>query len=215
MLRHLLAVCWVVSITALYGCSGITGVNAYVNKQYQNKPRFPNKLAIVPLTRLGPPLACPGKCPPLEQVSDESFEKSFKEFSGKVALIPMAKTRRFFDSNPNLLNRLLGLKYSEEDLSNNPGIQTTLDSEELATLRERLENADLLLVPSKLDLVPRLGGIFGYSEFRLYDLGVGSMIYSASRNMNVNQGDEPGRGLMAIVLLGMAAEDFEKLYLSK
>jgi hypothetical protein len=33
--------------------------------------------------------------------------------------------------------------------------------------------------------------------------------------MNVNRADEAGRGLMAILLIGMAISDFENLYLNK
>lgn len=57
--------------------------------------------------------------------------------------------------------------------------------------------------------------VFGYSEFRLYDLHAGTLIYSSSAKMNVNRADEAGRGVMAFVLIGRAKGDFEKFYLNK
>ena len=215
MIGYRLAVYGLALITALYGCSGITGVNAYVNKQYQDKPKPNAKLAIIPLTRLGPSLACSGKCPPLREVTDEFFEKSFDGFSGKVMTVPIASTRSFFEAHQDLLNKLLDIKYSYQDLSADPGLKTVLDSKKLLSLREELANADVLLVPARFDLIPKFAGTSGYSEFRLYDLASGSMIFSSSRNMNVNRSDEEGRGLMAAVLIGRAASDFDKLYLNK
>lgn len=203
---------------ALFGCSSISGTSAYVNKQYEDKPQPNGKLAIVPLTRLGLSLPCSSKalrCPPLGPVTDEFFEKLFDRFSDKVTTVAMAKTRRFFEANRDVLNKLLDSKYSEEDLNANPSLTTVFDSKQLASLREELATADLLLVPSRFDLLPKLGATYGYSEFRLYDLDSGSLIYASSRNMNVTIGDEDGRGLMAGGLIGRATSDFEELYLKK
>ena len=213
MVGHRLSAVGLVLTIMLYGCAGISGVESYVNKKYQSKSNSVNKLAIVPLTHLGPSLACTGKCPPLEQVTDESFEKSFGELSGKIFILPMVKTRVFFSTNTDLLKKLLDITYSRQDLDNDPGLQKTLDGSELASLRERLEGADLLLVPARFDLVPQFGSIFGNSEFRLYDLHSGSLIYSSSEKINVNRSDEPGRGLTALVLISKAKEAFEKFYL--
>jgi hypothetical protein len=127
----------------------------------------------------------------------------------------MVKARGFFEANQDVLNKLLDTKYSEEDLNANPSLKTMFDSEQLALLREELASADLLLIPAKFDLIPKLGRTFGYSEFRLYDLHSDSMIFASSRNMSVNIGDEDGRGLMAVVLIGEAKSDFERLYLNR
>lgn len=215
MTKYLLMFCGIASTILLHGCAALTGESVFANKQYQNRPSFPNKLAIVPLTRLGPPLACSGKCPPLEQATDQVFEESFGKFSDKVSLTPMAKNRSFFNANPDLLTKLLDIKYSEQELRDNPSLETALNSAGLASLREQLENADLLLVPAKLEFAPNLGMVFGYSEFRLYDLHAGTLIYSSSAKMNVNRADEAGRGVMAFVLIGRAKGDFEKFYLNK
>ena len=85
----------------LHGCSWVTGTNVYVNEQYDTKPKPAGKLAIVPLTHLGPSLPCTGKCPPLEQVTDEYFQKSFEGFSGEVQTVPIATTRTFFQEKPD------------------------------------------------------------------------------------------------------------------
>ncbi|MBA5869621.1 MAG: hypothetical protein GDA68_06450 [Nitrospira sp. CR2.1] len=152
----------------LHGCSWVTGSNVYVNKQYDTKPA--GKLAIVPLTRLGPSLPCTGKCPPLEQVTDQSFQKSFEGFPGEVQTVPMATTRTFFEGKPDLLNKVIGIKWSTEDLQNDPSLRKILSGEELASIREELGNANLLLVPARFDLIPYLGNVVGHSEFQLYDL---------------------------------------------
>lgn len=197
----------------LHGCSWLTGTNVYVNKQYDTKPKPAGTLAIVPLTRLGPSLPCTGKCPPLEQVTDKYFQKSFEGFSGEVQTVPIARTRTFFQGKPDLLNKLVGIKWSTQDLRNDPGLRKILSGEELTSIREELGNANLLLVPARFDLIPHLGNVVGYSEFQLYDLDSGSMIFSSSRNMTVNRDEEAGRGLMALVLISYSKSDFEKLYL--
>ena len=197
----------------LHGCSWVTGTNVYVNEQYDTKPKPAGKLAIVPLTHLGPSLPCTGKCPPLEQVTDEYFQKSFEGFSGEVQTVPIAATRIFFQGKPDLLNKLIGLKFSTQELQNDPGLRKILSGEELASIREELGDANLLFVPARFDLAPYLGNVVGHSEFRLYDLDSGSMIFSSSRNLTVNQGDEIGRGLMSIVLISYSKSDFARLYL--
>lgn len=197
----------------LHGCSWVTGTNVYVNEQYDTKPKPAGKLAIVPLAHLGPSLPCTGKCPPLEQVTDEYFQKSFEAFSGEVQTVPIATTRTFFQGKPDLLNKLVGIKWSTQDLRNDPGLRKILSGEELASIREELGNANLLLVPARFDLIPYLGNVVGYSEFQLYDLDSGSMIFSSLRNMTVNQAEEAGRGLMALVLISYSKSDFGKLYL--
>jgi hypothetical protein len=202
----------------LFGCSGITGTDTYVNKHYKDKPKSNVRLAIVPLTRLGPPLPCSSearKCPPLIPLIDNVFEKVFGRFPNKVTIIPMAKARRFFEANQDVLNKLVDIKYSDEDLSGNPSLETIFDNKQLASLREELAAADLLLVPVRFDLIPKFGRTFGYSEFRLYDLDSGSMIFTSSRNMNVNIDDEDGRALMAGALIDRSTSDFEELYLNK
>jgi len=197
----------------LHGCSWVTGTNVYVNEQYDTKLKPAGKLAIVPLTRLGPSLPCTGKCPPLEQVTDKYFQKSFEGFSGEVQTVPIAATRIFFQGKPDLLNKLIGLKFSTQELQNDPGLRKILSGEELASIREELGDANLLFVPARFDLAPYLGNVVGHSEFRLYDLDSGSMIFSSSRNLTVNQGDEIGRGLMSIVLISYSKSDFARLYL--
>jgi|GEM_PF-4438578 len=202
----------------LFGCSGITGTGTYVNKHYKDKPKSNVRLAIAPLTRLGPPLPCSSearKCPPLIPLIDNVFAKVFGRFSNKVTIIPMTKARRYFEANQDVLNKLVDTKYSEEDLSRDPSLTAIFDNKQLASLREELDTADLLLVPARFDLVPKFGRTFGYSEFRLYDLGSGSMIFTSSRNMNINIGDEEGRGLMAGALIDRSTSDFEELYLNK
>lgn len=197
----------------LHGCSWRTGTYVYLNKQYDTNPKPGGKLAIVPLTQLGSSLPCTGQCPPLEEVTDGSFQKLFEGFSGEVQTVSIARTRTFFKGKPDLLRKLIGLKFSTQDLQKDPGLRKILSGEELASIREELGNANLLLVPARFDLVPHFGSVVGYSEFRLYDLDSGSMIFSSSRNLTVNQGDEIGRGLMAIVLISNSKSDFARLYL--
>lgn len=204
---------WAGFTLVLHGCSWLTEPNVYVNKQFDTKLKPAGKLAIVPLPRLGPSLPCTGKCPPLEQVTDQSFQKSFEGFPGEVRTVPMATTRTFFEGKPDLLNKLIGIKWSTQDLRNDPGLRKILSGEELASIREELGNANLLLVPARFDLIPHLGTVVGYSEFQLYDLDSGSMIFSSSRNMSVNRAEEADRGLMALVLISHGKSDFERLYL--
>ena len=190
---------------ALFGCSSISGTSAYVNKQYKDKPTPNGKLAIVPLTRLGLSLPCSSnalRCPPLGPVTDEIFEKLFDRFPSKITTVAIAKTRSFFEANQDVLNKLLDTTYSEEDLHANPSLKPVFDSKHLSSLREELATADLLLVPSRFDLLLKFGRTLGYSELRLYDLNSGSLIYASSRNMSVHIGDEDGRGLMASGLIG-------------
>lgn len=207
------AVYGLVLIVALHGCSRLTGTDVYVNKQYDANLKSGGRLAIVPLTQLGPALPCTGRCPSLEEVTDGSFQKFFEGFSGEVQTVSIARTRTFFQGKPDLLKKLIGLRFSTQDLQNDPGLGKILSGEELALIREELSNANLLLVPARFDLVPHIGNVVGYSEFRLYDLDSGSMIFSSSRNLTVNQGGEIGRGLMAIALISYSKSDFTRLYL--
>ena len=200
-------------VVLLDGCGSLSGQDTYINKQYESVPKAAKKLAIVPLTRLGDSLDPSGKSPLLTKVTDEYFEKSFADSPGRVSLTPMAKARSFFQTNPDLLDKLLDATYSKQQLKNSPGLKNILDSAEVSRLRQGLDGADLILVPAKLDLVPQWRGIFGYSEFRLYDLDSTSMIYSVTHKMNLNRIDEPGRGLMALALIGQASKDFKTLYL--
>lgn len=202
-------------IFVLHGCSWLTGTDAYVNKQYSINPKPGSKLAIVPLTQLGPSLPCTGKCPPLEEVTDGSFQKFFEGFSSQVQMVSITRTRTFLLEKPELVRKVIGLKFSAQELQNDPGLRKIFSGEELASIREELGDANLLLVPARFELIPYLGNVVGHSEFRLYDLDSGSLIFSSSRNLTVNQGNEIGRGLMAIVLISYSKSDFARLYLKQ
>lgn len=202
-------------VALLYGCAGLSGVDIYVNKQYQGKPKPVAKLAIIPLTQLGDVVNPQRQTISLEKVTNDYFEKSFKDVAGKVSLVPMSKSGEAVRANPDLFAKILAIKYSERELNGNPGLQGTLDKKELALLRGQLDNAELLLVPARFALDPTSARIFGYSEFRLYDLDSGSLVYSGSRNINVDRVDGAGKGLTAIVLVGEASKDFKKLYLKQ
>lgn len=209
------AVYGLVLIVALHGCSWLTGTDVYVNKQYDANLKPGGRLAIVPITQLGPSLTCTGQCPPMEEVTDRSFQEFFTKFSDEVQMVSIARTRTFFQGNPDLRSQLIALNFSSQELANDPGLRKILRGQELASIREELGDANLLLVPARFELVPHLGSVVGYSEFRLYDLDSGSMIFSTSRNLTVNRGDEIGRGLMAIVLISHSKSDFAKLYLKR
>lgn len=202
-------------IVVLHGCSWLKGTDVYVNEQYATNSKPGGRLAIVPLTQLGPALPCTGRCPSLEEVTDGSFKKFFEGFSGEVQTVSIGRTRTFFQGKPDLLKKLIGLRFSTQELQNDPGLRKILSREELTSIREELSNANLLFVPARFDLVPHIGNVVGYSEFRLYDLESGSMIFSSSRNLTVNQGGEIGRGLMAIALISYSKSDFTRLYLKQ
>ena len=204
-----------VFVALLYGCAGLSGVDIYVNKQYQGKPKSVAKLAVIPLAQFGEVVDGKGKTVSLEKVTSDYFEKSFKDVEGKVSLVPMSKSGEALRASPDLFAKVMAIKYSERELEGNPGLKGTLDERDLLRLREQLDNADLLLVPAQFDLVPQFGVISGYSEFRLYDLDSGSLVYSGSRSLNVNRVDGAGRGLMAIILVGQASKDFKTLYLKQ
>lgn len=209
-------VVYALSLTVvLHGCSWLTGTDVYVNQQYDNPPKTGVKLAIVPITQTGPSLTCTGQCPPMEEVTDRSLQEFFTKFSDEVQIVSIAKTRTFFQRNPDVLSQLVALNFSSQELANDPGLRKILRGQELASLREELGDANLLLVPARFELVPHLGSVVGYSEFRLYDLDSGSMIFSTSRKLAVNRGGEIGRGLMAIVLISHSKSDFAKLYLKR
>ncbi len=200
-------------MVVLQGCSWLSGTDVYVNTQYNIDPKPGVRLAIVPIPQLGPPLSCTGRCPSMEEVTDKSFTDFFERFSGEVQTFSMENARAFFKGNSTLWKNLIGLTFSNHDLQNDPSLRKIFSGEELALIREGLGSANLLLVPARFDLVPYRGNVSGQSEFRLYDLESGSMIFSSSRNLMVNQGDEIGRGIMAIVLISHIKSDFSKLYL--
>jgi hypothetical protein len=215
MIRNQIAIFFLIIAAVVYGCAGITGEDAYFNDRYQINPRSATKVAIVPLTRLGPGLPCTGKCPPLDEVTDQYFEESFRKMTSRVVVIPMNKSRAYFGRNISLLNSLLDITYSKQELRNDPNLKSVLALTDLSSFREQLGDADLLLVPAKFDLGSVFGHMFGNSEFRLYDLYTGSLIYSTAKNFNVNRTDEAGRGLIAIILIGEASRDFDKYYLKR
>jgi len=206
---------WLLILFSLLGCPGFTGKNIYLNPKYK-EPVKPNaRLAIVPLTSLGNPLPCPESCPPLEQATDDYFEKTFNEISQTINVVPLSSSRHYFQKYPIILRQILQIKYSDQNLNNGPKLQETIGSDSLKILKKHLEEADLLLIPLTFNFVPKFNRLFGYSEFHLYDLNSGSLIYASSRNIAVNRVDEPGRGLLAFVLIAKGREDFDTLYLNR
>ena len=152
---------WFLILFFLFGSPGCTGKNLYVNTNYEKTVKPNTQLAIVPLTSLGNPLPCPESCPPLEQATDDYFEKTFNDISQTINVVPLSSSRHYFQKYPIILRQILQIKYSDQNLKNYPKLQETIGSDSLKILKKHLEEADLLLIPLTFNFVPKFNRLFG------------------------------------------------------
>jgi len=193
-------------ICALSALSLGCGSKLYLNKSYQyENPNRSIKLAMIP---------APGDD---GQMSDSLFTYFFEDSTGAQVLVESKTIRDQIVSDTELLtllNKLLTAEYNKDDLKSGVNIANSLTPDEFATLKQRLGNPDLALLP--LLGYSSFGNMtLGDSKFRLFDMQNGSLIYENSQGMNVNVGGDNGKMLLAIMFIGGAKTDYQRHFLDR
>lgn len=183
------------------------GSKLYLNKSYQfENPNRSIKLAMIP---------APGDD---GQMSDSLFTYFFEDSTGAQVLVESKTIRDQIASDTELLtllNKLLTAQYNKDDLKSGVNIANSLTPDEFTTLKQRLGNPDLALLPIVLGYSSSGNMTLGDSKFRLFDMRNGSLIYENSQGMNVNVGGDNGKVLLAIMFIGGAQSDFQTHFLDK
>jgi hypothetical protein len=186
---------WAVACGVVAGCGG----DLYVDKSYRYMQSTPPRLAIIPL-------------PPDLGPTDAAFSSSFAKAPQSMTIVPLDRLRQTMNSDPALriiLDTILRAAASSDDRRD---LKQLLNAGDLAGLRDRLEMADVLLLPVGFEIRTAVGRTFGRSRFRLYDLHTGSLVYDKSRDFNMNLVGGDGVRVMVLMLTSFARSDFDTYF---
>ncbi len=93
-------------------------------------------------------------------------------------------------------------EYSKKELKEFPNLNTILDISEIDYLKEKIDDANFLLIPVDIRFGTNFGSTFGFSRFRLYKLPTGELIFDCPMDFNVNSTDAREKRNLMIILLG-------------
>ena len=101
-----------------------------------------------------------------------------------------------------MMNRLtFSKKYKKSELKEYPNLNTLLNSRDLNSLKESLQNADLLLFPIKFNINQSVGMTFGSATFRFYDLNAGDFVHQYETSFNINVAEKGSKQIVTALLL--------------
>ncbi len=177
----------------------------YFNNNYKiDKSNY--SLAFIPIYNDSSPM-----------MNDTLSTKIFNKKANILTLSDIADIRRSINSDEKMiaiLTKISEKKYKGKELKTFPNLDTILTSEEIAYMKEVLNNADLFLFPIEFGVKNTGMYTFGSCKFRLYDLNTGELISECSKNVNVNVGGIDGRGGITAALLSLTFEYLDKKFIS-
>ncbi len=185
----------------LFGCIG----NLYVNKNYQFQQTRNFKLAIIPIG--------------IDSMSftDSTFTRFMDDLKNQQSLVSPAEIREKLMSDKDLseiLNKIIMKDYTKIELKNSPNLKSLLNENEFVTLSDKLNSADIMLIPIIFDLKATIiGYTFGYTKFRLYDIQTGALIFEDAIDLNVNLTGENGEKYLSIGLIDFVCSSYKKHFL--
>ena len=171
---------------------------SYGQKKYLNQNNVlddnDSTLALVPIFSIG-------------EVNTDSLLHTFysKEYFAQLNLIEPDLIRGQLTNDTLLkliISKITSQEYSKKEIKQFPGLKTILDSNEMNYLKEKLNKADLILVPIELRFVTTGGYTFGYSRFRLYKINTGKLMLDCPMDFNVNSIDPKAKRNLSIILIG-------------
>lgn len=182
------------------GCGG----SFFINKEYSYQlPSSKIQIAIMPVAGDDAIFV------------DSIFALIFEDSLRAQDIISPKTIRRNIVNNARLtelVNKLGSVKYSKNDLKQNPSVLNTLTKDEFTYLQKQLGQPGIVLFPVSFN-VTSMGIITsGFTKMRLYDFNSGVLIYEKSQNLNVELGGEEGKKYLAIGLIGFAKDDFNKYF---
>lgn len=164
------------------------------------------KLALIPIMNERP------------SFNDTIMTKIFRDELKNLQIISPSKTREVVTSDTkvqNLLNKIILTDYKKKDLKSFPNLNSIIDEPDIAYLREKFRQADLVLIPIALNFKPMGVYTFGYTKFRMYDLNTGEFIFEFSDTINVNiSGENAMKGLTG-ALVSVAHDYYKSKFLEK
>lgn len=144
-------------------------------------------------------------------LADSAFEKAF-EPQGE-SLVPLRNVRAKI-SNDNTLTTILGRviqqEHSRTGSDQSPNLREFSREIDLPSLREKLDSADIMLLPLEFDFRKVMGYTAGHFKYRFYDLKSGSLLFENHKDLNVNVVGEKARFLLTHALINFSHSDFEK-----
>ncbi|MCC2639787.1 MAG: hypothetical protein K0S45_200 [Nitrospira sp.] len=155
------------------GC-GAKSDNFYLNSNHQLITNT-SKLVILPIGSADGALA------------DSAFEKAFEP--QRESLVPLRNVRAKI-SNDNTLTTILGRdiqqEHSRAGSDQSPNLREFSREIDLPSLREKLDSADIMLLPLEFDFREVMGYTTGHFKYRFYDLRSGSLLFENHRDLSVN-----------------------------
>ena len=187
---------------ALLSC----GSNIYLNKTYKFNNKSDFKLAIIPFY---------GELP---APTDTAFTLIFADSVGAQKLISPSSIRSKIDSDNQLkdiIQKICMKGYTKEEQSKEINIKDLIAEDGLTYLREACGNADVCLFPIRFFVGASMGRLVGATQYRLYDLHSGILIYDVNESLNTELGHPDVDKQMVLTMIGLSYGDYEKHFLRK
>lgn len=180
------------------GCGAKNGT-LYLNSNYQATDTSSIKIVILPIGGTDGAL------------TDSAFEKAFEP--QRQSLVPLRSVRAKISNDNTLattLGRVIQQEHSLTGSDESPNLKNFLREIDLPSLREKLDNADIMLLPLEFDFRKVMGYTTGHFKYRFYDLKSGVLLLDNSEDLSVNIVGEDARLLLTNALMNFCHTDFEK-----
>ena len=175
------------------------------NKNYQiNKDSI--KLALIPIMN--------------EQNSfnDTIMTKIFDDKLKSLQLVTPFETREIILKDARIqkiIDTIILVDYKKKEVKGFPNLNTIIEKADIDYLKERMNKADLVLIPIVFNFKSMASHSFGYIKCRMYDLNTGDFVFEFSDDMNVNIGGQKAMKGLTGVLLSVAYEYYNKNFLKR
>jgi|GEM_PF-1758088 len=150
--------------------------------------------------------------------NDTIMTKIFDNQLKNLQLITPFKTREIIMSDfriQKIIDRIVSIDYKKNEVKTFPNLNTIIEKPDVDYLKERINGADLVLIPIVLNFKSMASHTFGYIKFRMYDLNTGDFVFEFSDDMNVNiSGENAMKGLTG-VLISVVYEYYSKNFLKR
>jgi hypothetical protein len=188
-------------VLLVLGC----GSSFYLNKSYHfdAKPKF--SLALVPADQ---------KTPLFDTLMVMAFRDDMP--SGQSLITPFDIESKIQNDNElvALLNKIILQDHTKQQLKSAPNLRNLMSEADFQSLQEKMDNADMLIVPIVFGVGSLLNNTMGKMKVRLYDLKDGSLVYEKEESPNVNIGGDAGKAYMAKFLFAIMAASYQENFVS-
>lgn len=114
-----------------------------------------------------------------------------------------------------ILEKIILKDYSKKEFKTYPNLNTLLEQEEIRAIKERFDNADLILIPIYINFKNMGIVTMGNAQFRMYDLNSGDFVYVCTVDGNVNiTGKDAGKHLTSF-LVSQSYDYYKDKFLKK